>query len=93
MATFKGDVMDTLTSSANNVSAALSDAAPALKQAAVRGQFLGKQGMDTLSEMASNATDSIVSYTKKNPLTALVIAAVSGAILFGLSKAVKASRN
>jgi ElaB/YqjD/DUF883 family membrane-anchored ribosome-binding protein len=79
---------------------ALADAGPALRKAAVRGQFIGKQGMDAVSdaaqrarEIASDASDSIISYTKENPLKALMIAAASGALLLGLIKLAKSSRN
>lgn len=41
-------------------------------------------------DMAAGTADSIVSYTKKNPVKALAIAAASGAILYA---AIKASRS
>jgi ElaB/YqjD/DUF883 family membrane-anchored ribosome-binding protein len=76
------------------------DAGPALKKATHRAQYLGKQGMDSLSEaaqrareIASNASDSIVSYTKENPLKALMFAAAAGALLLSVVKLGKASRD
>jgi hypothetical protein len=43
--------------------------------------------------MAANATDSIVSYTRKNPVKALAVAAVSGAFLYAAMKAYQSYRN
>jgi hypothetical protein len=44
-------------------------------------------------DFSANAADSIIGYTKENPLKALLIAAASGAALFGLIKLIKASRD
>jgi ElaB/YqjD/DUF883 family membrane-anchored ribosome-binding protein len=75
------------------------DATPALAKAVNRAQSIGRQSLDTISDMASqaqdaasNASDSIVAYTKKNPLTALTIAAASGALLYAVIKALTPSR-
>jgi ElaB/YqjD/DUF883 family membrane-anchored ribosome-binding protein len=77
-----------------------SDAAPLLKDATGRARALGNQGIDAISDMASQVRDvavdasgSIIAYTKKNPATALAIAAVSGALLFGLVKILTPSRD
>ena len=43
-------------------------------------------------EAAANAADSIVSYTKKNPATALAIAAASGVVLYAAIRALRSSR-
>jgi ElaB/YqjD/DUF883 family membrane-anchored ribosome-binding protein len=76
-----------------------SDAAPGLRQTAARVQAMGKQGFDSLSDVAARARDtvsstseSIISYTKENPVKALAIAAASGALLATVVKAIKASR-
>ena len=56
--------------------------------------------LDTMTEMAgqardvaSNASDSIAAYTKKNPVKALAIAAASGALLYAVIKALSPSRD
>jgi ElaB/YqjD/DUF883 family membrane-anchored ribosome-binding protein len=76
------------------------DATSALTKAASRAQSMGRQGIDAISEVASqardvatNASDSIVAYTKKNPVTALAIAAASGALLYAVIKALTPSRD
>jgi ElaB/YqjD/DUF883 family membrane-anchored ribosome-binding protein len=75
------------------------DTAPALNKAVSRAQSMGRHSIDAVSEMASqardvasNASDSIVAYTKKNPVTALAIAAASGALLYAVVKALSPSR-
>jgi ElaB/YqjD/DUF883 family membrane-anchored ribosome-binding protein len=77
------------------------DTTDGLRSAAVgQAKALGSQGMDAISDVASQARDvavdasgSIVAYTKKNPATALAIAAVAGALLFGLVKVLTPSRD
>jgi ElaB/YqjD/DUF883 family membrane-anchored ribosome-binding protein len=76
------------------------DATSTLTKAANRAQSIGRQSIDTISEVASqardvaaNASDSIVAYTKKNPVTALAIAAASGALLYAAIKALTPSRD
>jgi hypothetical protein len=61
---------------------------------------MGKQALDAITDMASqardvasNASESIVAYTKKNPVKALVIAAASGALLYAAIKARSPSRD
>ena len=44
-------------------------------------------------EAAINAADSIVSYTKKNPATALAIAAASGVVLYSAIRALRSSHD
>jgi ElaB/YqjD/DUF883 family membrane-anchored ribosome-binding protein len=74
--------------------------APALAKAVSRTQAMGKQSIRAVSDMASqvrdatsNASDSIVAYTKKNPVTALAIAAATGALLYAAIKALTPSRD
>jgi ElaB/YqjD/DUF883 family membrane-anchored ribosome-binding protein len=76
------------------------DAAPGFRQTAARVQAMGKQGFDAVSEVAGRARDtvsstsqSIIEYTKENPVKALAIAAASGALLVTLAKVIKASRD
>jgi ElaB/YqjD/DUF883 family membrane-anchored ribosome-binding protein len=70
------------------------DAFPILSRASTQARAAGKRGISAASDMASqvrdaatNASDSIITYTKKNPAKALAIAAVGGAVLFALAKA------
>jgi ElaB/YqjD/DUF883 family membrane-anchored ribosome-binding protein len=84
----------------NKVDDLRSDAAPALAKVAGRAQSMGRQSIDTISDMAgqardaaANASDSIVAYTKKNPVKALAFAAASGALLYAAIKALTPSRD
>jgi ElaB/YqjD/DUF883 family membrane-anchored ribosome-binding protein len=61
-----------------------SDAAPVLKEAVGRAQAMGKQSISAVGDAASNATDTIIAYTRDNPVQALMIAAASGALLMAL---------
>jgi ElaB/YqjD/DUF883 family membrane-anchored ribosome-binding protein len=77
-----------------------SEVGPGIRNAAARAQTMGKQGFDAVREAAGRASDvatstsqSIINYTKENPVKALAIAAASGALLITLSKVFKASRN
>jgi ElaB/YqjD/DUF883 family membrane-anchored ribosome-binding protein len=83
---------------------ALADKAADKVQSGIRGaqdfQSMGKQGLDSITKMAgrardaaSNTSDSMISYTKKNPVQALAIAAASGALLYALVKALRSSRD
>jgi hypothetical protein len=65
-----------------------------------RAQSLGRRGMDTMSsaasrtrDVASNASDSIITYTKANPVKALLIAVASGALLASVLSALKPTRD
>jgi ElaB/YqjD/DUF883 family membrane-anchored ribosome-binding protein len=80
---------------------ALADKA-ADKAANLRGQArtFGNQGIDAVSgalsqarDAASDASDSIVAYTQKNPVKALAIAAASGALLYAVTKALRPTRD
>ena len=62
-------------------------AAPGIRKAAARARAMGKQGFDAVSDAAGRARDtvsstseSIINYTKENPVKALMIAVVSGAL-------------
>jgi ElaB/YqjD/DUF883 family membrane-anchored ribosome-binding protein len=77
-----------------------SEAGAALNRGQGRVQSATKQGLDAITEMAgqvrdvaSNASDSIVGYTKKNPVKALAIAAASGALLYAAIKSRSPSRD
>jgi cobalamin biosynthesis protein CbiD len=60
---------------------------------AARAQAMGRQGIDAITDMASqardavsDASDSVIAYTKKNPVKALVIAGAFGALLYAVLK-------
>jgi|GEM_PF-4090643 len=70
------------------------NAAPTIKKVTGEVRTLGKQSMSAASDMvdqardaASAASDSIVAYTKANPVKALAIAVTSGALLYAAVKA------
>jgi ElaB/YqjD/DUF883 family membrane-anchored ribosome-binding protein len=75
-------------------------AVPVIRKTSARAQSTVQQGFDAVSDiadqardMAVGAADSIVSYTKRNPLQALAIAAASGALLYVAMKALRSYRN
>ncbi len=76
------------------------EAGSALGKAVDQVQSMGKRGLDAITNAASqaraaasNTSDSIVGYTKKNPVKALAIAAGSGALLYAAIKALRPSRD
>jgi ElaB/YqjD/DUF883 family membrane-anchored ribosome-binding protein len=78
----------------------LSDAAPMIKRTANQARAIGQQGIDAVTDMvgqardaASDASDSIVAYTRKNPATALAIAAAAGAVLYAAIKVMTSRRD
>jgi ElaB/YqjD/DUF883 family membrane-anchored ribosome-binding protein len=80
---------------------ALADkAAPVVRKASGRAQSTVQQGLGAINDIAGqareaavNAADSIVSYTKKNPATALAIAAASGVVLYAAIRTLRSSRD
>jgi ElaB/YqjD/DUF883 family membrane-anchored ribosome-binding protein len=77
-----------------------SEAGAALNRGQRAVQSATKQGLNAITEMAgqarevaSNASGSIVGYTKKNPVKALAIAAASGALLYAAIKALSPSQD
>jgi ElaB/YqjD/DUF883 family membrane-anchored ribosome-binding protein len=96
----QGGIREAGATLSNKVDEIRGDAAPRIRQTADRVQAMGKQGYDAAGEVAGRARDaisstsqSIIDYTKENPVKALAIAAVSGALLVALVKAIKASRD
>jgi ElaB/YqjD/DUF883 family membrane-anchored ribosome-binding protein len=88
---------NSITNNFPRTSRALADRAG---KASDRVQSMGQQGVDAMTDMAgqvrdatSNVAESIVSYTKKNPVQALAIAAGVGALLYWAIKAVTPSRD
>jgi ElaB/YqjD/DUF883 family membrane-anchored ribosome-binding protein len=97
-------VQDTAKDAGNVLSSRLEDvrseAGTAVRRGSRRAQSMGKQGLDVITDMASqardvasNASESIVAYTKKNPVKALALAAASGALLYAAIKARSSSRD
>jgi hypothetical protein len=77
-----------------------SDAGTAVAKAVDQVQSMGKQGIDAVTDAAQRARDvatdsvgSIVKYTKKHPMKALMIAAASGALLLSLIRVLRPSRD
>jgi ElaB/YqjD/DUF883 family membrane-anchored ribosome-binding protein len=75
-------------------------AAPVIRNASNRAQSAIRQSFDTASdfasqarEMAAGTADSIVSYTKRNPVQALAVAAAAGALLYVAMKALRSYRD
>jgi len=74
---------------ADKVQGGIRDAQHAAKEAAAAVTDAAQRTRD----VASHTAGSIVRYTKKNPMTALMIAAASGALLLGLIKVLTPSRD
>ena len=66
-------------------------------QTSKRAQSMGIDAITDMAgqvgDMASNASDSIVAYTKKNSVMALGIAAAAGALLYAAIKSLTPSRD
>jgi hypothetical protein len=91
---------DTLRDSASNALDQLqSAAAPAIKEGKRQAGVLLDQGgelIDTVStrasETAADLGKSLVAYTKKNPLIALLLAVGAGALLVSAAKSMQSRR-
>jgi ElaB/YqjD/DUF883 family membrane-anchored ribosome-binding protein len=71
------------------------DSKPVIKQIRDQAQSFAEGLRDTgrqFSDAASRASDSVTSFTKENPVKAILIAAASGAVLMTLFKAIARSR-
>jgi ElaB/YqjD/DUF883 family membrane-anchored ribosome-binding protein len=93
-------VHDTAKDAGNVLSTKLEDVRSEAGTVVKRFQSMGKQGLDAISDAvgqardaASDASDSIISYTKENPVKALAIAAAAGALLYAAIKALIPSRD
>jgi ElaB/YqjD/DUF883 family membrane-anchored ribosome-binding protein len=85
---------------ANKVTDVHDEAVPAIRSASSRAQSTIQQGFDAVSDiadqardMAANTADSIIRYTKRNPVQALAVAAASGALLYVAIKALRSYRD
>jgi ElaB/YqjD/DUF883 family membrane-anchored ribosome-binding protein len=76
-----------------------SQAAPSIKKVMDQAQAVVRQGMEAVSTAAQHvrdtsehASDSVVAFTKENPIKTILMAAVSGALLLALFNALARSR-
>ncbi len=83
-----------------NAQALARDVGSKLSETVGRAQAMGRQGFDAVSdaaqraqEIASDTSDSIIRYTRKNPAKALLIAAAAGALLLSVVQMLKSSRD
>ena len=84
----------------NVVETARSQTGPTIRKAADQAQTLLGQGMDSakaaaqqVRDSAAQASESIVSFTKENPVKAILMAAASGALLVTLLNAIYRPRD
>ena len=77
-----------------------SSAAPAIQKAAGQVEDMAKQGMEAgarvahqARDYASQTSDSIVEFTKENPVKALLMAVAGGALLVTLIKVLTPGRD
>jgi ElaB/YqjD/DUF883 family membrane-anchored ribosome-binding protein len=96
----QGGIRDAEAILSNKVDEIRSDATTGFRQATARAQAMGKQGLDAVTGAAgrardtvSSASQSVIDYTRENPVKALTIAAVSGGLLVAIAKAIRASRD
>jgi ElaB/YqjD/DUF883 family membrane-anchored ribosome-binding protein len=78
---------------ADKVQGGIRDARHAAKEAADAVTDAATDAAQRTRDVAAHTAGSIVRYTKKNPMTALMIAAASGALLLGLINVLKPSRD
>jgi ElaB/YqjD/DUF883 family membrane-anchored ribosome-binding protein len=90
---------------ADKVQSGIRDAKQAGKEAGAalsidRVRSMGRQSRDAVGDAAqrtldaaSHASDSVVAYTRENPVKALLMAAASGALLLSLINVLKSTRD
>jgi ElaB/YqjD/DUF883 family membrane-anchored ribosome-binding protein len=91
------EVSDKLSSA---VETARTQAGPSIEKAADQAQTLYRQGVDSakaaaqsVRDSAAQTSESIVTFTKENPVKAILIAAASGALLITLFNALYRPRD
>jgi ElaB/YqjD/DUF883 family membrane-anchored ribosome-binding protein len=91
------EVSDKLSSA---VETARNQAGPSIEKAADQAQTLYRQGVDSakaaaqsVRDSAAQTSESIVTFTKENPVKAILIAAASGALLITLFNALYRPRD
>ena len=84
---------------ADKAQGGIRDAQQAAKDAFARAQSIGRQGIDAVSDaaqrardVASDTSDSVIRYTRANPVKAILIAAASGALIVSVIQLLKPSR-
>ena len=94
---FVSNATDAVSGAAKDVQ---SEAAPLIRNAAHRAKSTAQQSIDAATDVTHeasgagvNAFDSIVKYTKQNPVKALAVAAASGALLYVAVKALRSYRD
>jgi ElaB/YqjD/DUF883 family membrane-anchored ribosome-binding protein len=82
------------------VETARSQGAPSIKKVADQTQAVVRQGMQAVNtaaqqvrDTAMHTSDSLVAFTKENPIKTILIAAASGALLLTLFNALARSRD
>jgi ElaB/YqjD/DUF883 family membrane-anchored ribosome-binding protein len=92
----QGGIRDAEATLSSKVDEIRSDATLGFRQATARAQAIGKQGLDAVTrarDTVSSASQSVIDYTRENPVKALTIAAVSGGLLVAIANAIRASRD
>ena len=92
--------VDTLRDSASDTLDQLKSAAsPAIKEGKRQAGLLLDQSGDLMGtvraragETAADLGNSVIAYTKKNPITALALAVGAGALLFSVAKSMQSRR-
>jgi ElaB/YqjD/DUF883 family membrane-anchored ribosome-binding protein len=91
---------DKIQSAIRDAQKTTSAAGATLSKVTGQAQGIAKQGIDVVANVAqqtcdtaSQASDTIVSYTKDNPIKALMIAAASGALLLTFIRLLTPSRD
>ena len=94
---FVSDATDAVSQAARGVQI---DAAPHIRNSAHRAKSTAQRAIDAASDItqemrdrAVDTSDSIVEYTKQNPVKALAIAAASGALLYMAIKSLRSYRD
>lgn len=96
----QGGIRDAGAALSNKADDVRDNAAPMIRKVAARTREFGRQSADAAGDFAdsvrdafSSASESVVTYTKENPVKALMIAAASGALLLALTKAIQSARD
>jgi|GEM_PF-5286128 hypothetical protein len=92
--------VDSLRSSASDARDQIQGAAaPAIKEGKRQAGILLDQSGELIDEVSTRALDtaadlgkSVISFTKKNPLTALLLAVGTGALLIGVTRSLQSRR-
>lgn len=78
---------------AKDAASTMGDKVDNLRTMARQGIDTVKQSVQQTRDSVSESSEAVISYTQENPIKALMIAAVSGALVWTLLKAFAASRD